>query len=203
MAELTIDRLYPHIAGSFLQRYRTRAMPDNEIKAVPGLVIRPVQGQKTYKNTLETPGPGKGAIMLMVDSAPTKVSRVSKFFPRGQADVPTSVNVPATVLSFRVPGGQVFQPESLTMKLGPSTLFEQNYRWFVAINGRDIMSINGQAFNGRTIENGAVLPLGFTRDEQMLVYGGSLIEVIVIALNGILANDTISAMIAGSLYGEE
>ncbi len=132
---------------------------------------------------------------------PSASSRLTKWMPHNTGLAPTTLTGPTTLLDEVVPDGSRFWLESAFFNLAP-TAREANYYWTVQANGIDIFNYGSlTSFPGRPLQAGIIIPLGFTRDQQVCLPPGTRFQVVVVGIVAAANTDAITATLIGSLEG--
>ena len=145
----------------------------------------------------------EGGILLEI-SDPTVVTASSAvpWCPRGEDVVPIFQNQGQILLELQVPQGYKFWIDGYAFDLAPNTTNELNYIWQLRINGMDMLNKgNPSPQVGRPVHSPQKVTIGRTKAEMFLAAPGSVVQVVVLAVNTLGASDNVSATVFGQLEG--
>lgn len=144
-----------------------------------------------------------GAPLLQVaDQDKVQASVSLPFCPRGSAQVPIFAQQAVVLVSVVVPTGYVYFVEGYALDLFPNQVNELNYYWQLRINGQDVLNRGTRTLQpGRPVHSPVKVSVGYDKNTMLRAQEGSLIELVVQALNTIGASDAVSGTIFGTLEG--
>ena len=144
-----------------------------------------------------------GAVLAQIsDPIIVTQSGAVPWAPRGEGIVPIFANQAQVVLRIQVPQGYVFWIDGYAFDLFPNTSNELNYIWQLRINGLDFLNKgNPVPQPGRPVHSPQKVTIGRTKAEMFVTQPGSVIEVVVQAINTLGASDSVSATVFGQLEG--
>lgn len=144
-----------------------------------------------------------GAPLLQVATqSDVKASFSLPFCPRGNQQVPIFSQQAVVLVSLVVPTGYVYWLEGYAFDLFPSVANELNYFWQLRLNGQDVLNRGTRtAQPGRPVHSPVQVTIGRDKDTMLRAEAGSLVELVVQALNTIGASDSVSGTIFGTLEG--
>jgi hypothetical protein len=145
-----------------------------------------------------------GAPLIQVsDEDGIQGSNSSPYCPRNSATVPIFAQQAVVLISLVVPVGYVYWLDGYAFDLFPSVTNELNYYWQLRINGQDVLNRGGagSAAPGRPVHAPQRVTIGRDKATMLRAQEGSLIELVVQALNTIGASDSVSGTIFGTLEG--
>lgn len=144
-----------------------------------------------------------GAPLLQVaDQDKVQASVSLPFCPRGTSQVPIFAQQAVVLVSVVVPTGYVYFVDGYALDLFPNQVNELNYYWQLRVNGQDILNRGASGIQpGRPVHAPNKVPIGYDKNTMLRAQEGSLIELVVQALNTIGASDAVAGTIFGTLEG--
>jgi len=142
-----------------------------------------------------------GALLETADAITVSAATGTPYVPRGRPTSPIFANQAVNVLNLQVPVGYQMWISGYAFNLFPNQMNELNYFWQLRIDGMDMLNKGGPMQPGRPIQSAAQVTIGRDKSQMFLAQQGSVIQVVVMAINTLGASDSVSASIFGQLEG--